>query len=68
MRYAAIYKSDSEALAQFIRRKGGINACAARFTRYAGRIKPTSRGSAHPIITPHFERVASGPKLKVGRR
>jgi hypothetical protein len=30
MRYAAVYKSDSEALGQFIRRKGGINACAGR--------------------------------------
>jgi hypothetical protein len=37
MRYAAVYKSDSEALGQFIRRKGGINACAARFTRRLGR-------------------------------
>jgi hypothetical protein len=27
MRYAAIYKSDSEALAQFIKRNGGINTC-----------------------------------------
>jgi hypothetical protein len=30
MRYAAVYKSDSEALVRFIQRKGGINACAAR--------------------------------------
>jgi hypothetical protein len=29
MRYAAVYKSASEALDQFIQRKGGINACAA---------------------------------------
>jgi hypothetical protein len=33
MRYAAVYKSDSEPLDQFVRRKGGINACAARFTK-----------------------------------
>jgi hypothetical protein len=33
MRYAAMYKPDSEPLAQFIRRKGGINACAGRFSR-----------------------------------
>jgi hypothetical protein len=33
MRYAAVYKPDSEALDQFIRRKGGINECAARFSR-----------------------------------
>jgi hypothetical protein len=37
MRYAAIYKPDSEALDHFIRRKGGINACAARFSRNRGK-------------------------------
>jgi hypothetical protein len=38
MRYAAAYKPDSEPLGEFIRRKGGINACAARFSRYRGRV------------------------------
>jgi hypothetical protein len=33
MRYAAAYKPEPEPLNQFIRRKGGINACADRFTR-----------------------------------
>jgi hypothetical protein len=37
MRYAAAYKPVSEPLAQFIRRKGGINACAAWFSRWVGR-------------------------------
>jgi hypothetical protein len=37
LRYAAEYKSTSEPLAAFIRRKGGINECAARFTRCLGR-------------------------------
>jgi hypothetical protein len=37
MRYATVYKSDSEPLFQFIKRKRGINACAARFTRRLGR-------------------------------
>jgi hypothetical protein len=37
MRYAAAYKPDSEPLDQFVRRKGGINACAARFSRRMGR-------------------------------
>jgi hypothetical protein len=37
MRYAAVYKAESEPLDQFIRRKGGINACAARFARCLGR-------------------------------
>jgi hypothetical protein len=32
MRYAVTYKPDSEPLDQFIRRKGGINGCAARFS------------------------------------
>jgi hypothetical protein len=42
MRYAAAYKPVSEALEQFIRRKGGINACAARFSRWLGRGGPRS--------------------------
>jgi hypothetical protein len=37
LRYAAAYKPDSEALDQFVRRKGGINACTARFSRCLGR-------------------------------
>jgi hypothetical protein len=37
MRYAAAYKPDSEPLDQFGRRRGGINACAARFSRWLGR-------------------------------
>jgi hypothetical protein len=40
MRYAVAYKPDSEPLEQFVRRKGGINACAARFTRWLGRGAP----------------------------
>jgi hypothetical protein len=37
MRYAAVYKRDSEPLDQFIQRRGGINACAARCSRWLGR-------------------------------
>jgi hypothetical protein len=37
MRYAAAYKPVSERLDQFIQRKGGINACAGRFSRWLGR-------------------------------
>jgi hypothetical protein len=37
LRYAIEYKSKAEPLATFIRRKGGINACAGRFTRRLGR-------------------------------
>jgi hypothetical protein len=45
MRYAAMYKPDSEPLDQFIKRKGGINACAARFTRCVERLKPQRRSA-----------------------
>ena len=37
MRYVAEYKINSEPLAVFVQRKGGINKCAARFTRCGGR-------------------------------
>jgi hypothetical protein len=46
MRYAAAYKSDSEPLDQFIQRKGGINECAARFSRCLGRDTRDPRRSA----------------------
>jgi hypothetical protein len=32
LRYAAEYKTNAEPLAAFVRRKGGINKCAERFT------------------------------------
>jgi hypothetical protein len=37
MRYAAAYKPDSEALDRFVKRMGGINRCAVRFSRRLGR-------------------------------
>ena len=37
LRYAAEFKDHSESLGDFIKRKGGINKCAARFTRRLGR-------------------------------
>ena len=37
MRYAVGYKLVCEPLEQFVKRKGGINACAARFTRVGQR-------------------------------
>ena len=36
LRYAMKYKCHSEPLDQFIKRKGGINACATRFARCLG--------------------------------
>jgi hypothetical protein len=41
MRYADEHKPNSDPLDQFIRRKGGINACAARFSRCIGRGRAT---------------------------
>ncbi len=40
LRYAAEYKSISEPLTTFVLRKGGINKCAAGFTRCLGRHGP----------------------------
>jgi hypothetical protein len=37
LRYSAEYKLHGESLAAFVRRKGGINKCAARFARCFGR-------------------------------
>ena len=37
LRYAAEFKSLQEPLADFVKRKGGINKCAARFARHLGR-------------------------------
>ena len=45
MRYAAFYKPDSEPLDRFIKRKGGINGCAARFNRSLRRGAPTGSGT-----------------------
>jgi hypothetical protein len=42
LRYAAEYKTGAESLAAFVRRKGGINKCAARFTRCLGRRNPVT--------------------------
>ena len=39
LRYAAEYKTNAEPLAAFVRRKGGINKCAERFTRSRGRYR-----------------------------
>jgi hypothetical protein len=37
LRYAMKYKTNAQPLAAFVRRKGGINECAERFTRCFGR-------------------------------
>ncbi len=37
LRYAALYKDLDEPLRDFVKRKGGINKCATRYTRRLGR-------------------------------
>jgi hypothetical protein len=37
LRYSLAYKCHSEPLDQFVKRKGGINACTSRFARCLGR-------------------------------
>jgi hypothetical protein len=37
LRYAAEFKPDKELQRHFLQRKGGINKCAARYTRHLGR-------------------------------
>jgi hypothetical protein len=44
LRYALRYKSHSEPLDQFIKRKGGINACASRFARCLERAAARASG------------------------
>jgi hypothetical protein len=41
LRYALVQKTPSESLVQFIKRKGGINDCAERFSCTSGRIRPS---------------------------
>jgi hypothetical protein len=38
LRYASTFKRRDESLASFMRRRGGINCCAARFARRLGRM------------------------------
>jgi hypothetical protein len=42
LRYALEYKSHSEPLDKFIKRKGGINSCADRYSVRLGRFRPLS--------------------------
>jgi hypothetical protein len=50
LRYALANKSHSEALDKFIKRKGGINACASRFTRRLGR-RRLDRSNATRLVS-----------------
>ena len=64
-----LYKLDSEPLDSFIKRKGGINACAARFTRRLGRdAGPKSRSDLLRLDPFGWKahRVESQPSGKIG--
>jgi hypothetical protein len=61
MRYAAEHKSDSEPLEQFVRRKGGINACVARFSQ-AGRGAPRCR-AIHLVVVGRYQLQVPQPRL-----
>ena len=37
LRYAKVFKDPDESLSDFVRRRGGINKCAARYARYFGK-------------------------------
>jgi hypothetical protein len=68
MRYAAAHKPDSEPLDKFIRRKGGINACAARFSRCLSRRSAADwSGRCYPLsvrsISPHMSKQANSGRL-----
>jgi hypothetical protein len=50
LRYAMEHKSSSEPLAAFVRRKGGINKCAERFTHCLGRRRVERRLGVRGLI------------------
>jgi GAF domain-containing protein len=52
---AAEYKSNSEPLAAFVRRKGGINKCAGRFTRCLARDSRSLRRATVPGVRAHSQ-------------
>ena len=49
LRYAAEFKDLDEPLRDFIKRKGGINKCAARFARRLGRCRPLRGTEPNPL-------------------
>jgi hypothetical protein len=62
LRYAARYKVDAEPLAEFIKRKGGINECNARYGRSLRRLAGRRRSIAA------FQRRAAGKRTVMIRR
>ena len=57
LRYAARYKVDAEPLAEFIKRKGGINECNARYGRCLRRLAARRRSIAA------FQRRSAGKRM-----
>jgi hypothetical protein len=55
LRYAAEYKPSSEPLERFIKRKGGINKCAGRFTRCLARDSRSLRRATVPGVSAHSQ-------------
>jgi hypothetical protein len=56
LRYAAERKLNSEPLDEFVKRKGGINKCVARFSRRLGRnaAKRSGRGAVRRMLALTF--------------
>jgi hypothetical protein len=62
LRYAKMEKDDQEALAAFIKRKGGINECITRYGRCLGRLAASKRS-----IGAFQRRSISGRTVRVRR-
>jgi hypothetical protein len=62
LRFAARYKVDAEPLAEFIKRKGGINECNARYGRCLSRLAASRRSIAA------FQRRSAGKRTVMIRR
>jgi hypothetical protein len=62
LRYAARYKVDTEPLAEFIKRKGGINECNARYGRCLRRLAARRRSIGA------FQRRSAGERAARFRR
>jgi hypothetical protein len=57
LRYSARFKRRKEALTVFMKRKGGINRCAARFVHRLGR---GGQKSPHPALPKDIQLVFAG--------
>jgi hypothetical protein len=69
MRYAAAYKPDSEPLNRFTKRNGGMNECAARFSRYLEglQLRCVNHTTSSIFNSGQLALDASGGTARVGR-